>query len=75
MTQISPAAGRLIHSTKVGDRVVELYEDTSPENLGFVGYIDGQRSVSAVTADLAMAGLSRKLASDLPTATIVPLFG
>lgn len=75
MTQILPAAGRLIHSTKVGDRMVELYEDTGPENLGFVGYIDGERSVSAVTADMAIRGLSRKLSDDLPTAEIINLFG
>jgi len=59
MNKPQPPKGRPVirHVANNGD-VFEIYQDTG--GMGFVGYHNGERSVAATRADLAMRGLAQK---------------
>lgn len=61
MTQVIPAKGKLIIAAQpLPGLLFEVYEDTGPEALGVVGYCNGERSVAAGRADIALRGLQKK---------------
>lgn len=70
MTDITPVKGQCVFSRQVGPRLLEVYED---EALGYVGYANGEREVSAARPDLVITGLSKKFGDDIPTGDVVSL--
>lgn len=60
-TEVVDPRGRLIHSFAQGGHFYEVFHgDTDEAGYGYVGYCDGERSISATRGDVAINALVKK---------------